>query len=84
MPDVSKLPNKLQRHLKNVISPLLIKLLKSKDSEAKAAALSVLGALSNLQSYEATIESEVCKPPSPKDCDYKLNLAEHLELFRTN
>jgi|LauGreDrversion4_2_1035121.scaffolds.fasta_scaffold17220_3 hypothetical protein len=50
IPNVNILPSKLQRHLKNALQPLIIKLVQnSKDSESKAAALNTLASICNLQ-----------------------------------
>lgn len=49
IPNVNILPTKLQRHLKNCLQPLIIKLIQNtKDSESRAAALNTLAAICNL------------------------------------
>lgn len=50
IPDVNILPTKLQRHFKNSIQPMLVRLMQSpRDSEAKVTALSIVSGLCNLQ-----------------------------------
>jgi hypothetical protein len=74
IPNVNILPSKLQRHLKNALQPLIIKLVQnSKDSESKAAALNTLASICNLQLKsmdhfftEGTLHTEQGDNDSPK------------------
>ena len=53
-PDVAILPPKLQRHFKNFVQPLLVRLIQSQsDSEARATSLSILSGLCNMQLRES-------------------------------
>jgi len=49
-PEISSLPTKIQRNLKNFIQSLLLKLVQSTDdSEARASSLVILSSIVNLQ-----------------------------------
>ena len=74
IPDVALLPPKLQRHFKNSVQPLLVRLFQSnKDCEAKATALSILAGLCNLQLKQSNT-IDLSELGFDQDADSKDNL----------